>query len=103
MAAYSYRAFLAGKAKTMDLFKFVDLSADMGLDGVELTSYYFPEDATVDYLHRLKQHAFLLGLDVSGTSVGNNFCLAGGPEHARSSSGARSRPGSTAPPRWTRR
>ncbi|HEX8202900.1 MAG TPA: sugar phosphate isomerase/epimerase family protein, partial [Isosphaeraceae bacterium] len=31
------------------------------------------------YLHRLKQHAFVLGLDVSGTSVGNNFCLPPGP------------------------
>ena len=64
----------------MDLFDFVDLAADMGLDGVELTSYYFPPDVDADYLHRLKQHAFTLGLDVSGTSVGNNFCVAPGPE-----------------------
>ena len=64
----------------MDLFGFVDLAADMGLDGVELTSYYFPADVDTDYLHRLKQHAFMLGLDVSGTSVGNNFCLPDGPE-----------------------
>ena len=69
----------AGKP-TMDLFDFVDLAADMALDAVELTSYYFPPDVDADYLHRLKQHAFTLGLDVSGTSVGNNFCVAPGPE-----------------------
>jgi sugar phosphate isomerase/epimerase len=79
LAAYSYRQYLQGPKKTMDLFDFVDLAADMALDGVELTSYYFPPDVDVPYLHRLKQHAFVLGLDVSGTSVGNNFCLPPGP------------------------
>lgn len=83
IAAYSYRDYLPTEKKPqakMDLFAFVDLAADMGLDAVELTSYYFPADVTTDYLHRLKQHAFKLGLDVSGTSVGNNFCVPSGPE-----------------------
>ncbi|HEY2158800.1 MAG TPA: sugar phosphate isomerase/epimerase family protein [Isosphaeraceae bacterium] len=82
IAAYSYRDSLApkGKPPTMDLFGFCDLAADMGLDAVELTSYYFPPDAKPAYFHRLKQYAFNLGLDVSGTSVGNNFCVAPGPE-----------------------
>ncbi len=82
IAAYSYRDSLLpkGKPPTMDLFGFCDLAADMGLDGVELTSYYFPPDVKPAYFHRLKQYAFNLGLDVSGTSVGNNFCVAPGPE-----------------------
>src|SRR5262245_1453176 len=75
LAAYSYRDYLIGPKKSMDLFGFVELAADLALDAVELTSYYFPERVTTDYLHRLKQHAFLLGLDVSGTSVMNDFCL----------------------------
>jgi sugar phosphate isomerase/epimerase len=79
LAAYSYRDFLAGKAPRMDLFDFVNLAADMEIDAVELTSYYFPPDVDRDYLHRIKQHAFLLGLEVSGTSVGNDFCVAPGP------------------------
>jgi sugar phosphate isomerase/epimerase len=79
LAAYSYRKFLAGKSPQMDLFDFVNLAADMAVDAVELTSYYFPADVNDEYLHRLKQHAFLLGLDVSGTSVGNDFCVAPGP------------------------
>lgn len=80
LAAYSYRQYLTGANPKMDLFDFVNLAADMALDGVEPTSYYFPADASPDYFHRLKQQAFVLGLDVSGTSVGNNFCLPEGPE-----------------------
>jgi sugar phosphate isomerase/epimerase len=80
LAAYSYRDLLAGSNKTMDLFGFVNLAADLGLDAVELTSYYFPSDVTADYLHRLKQHAFVQGLDISGTAVMNDFCLPPGPE-----------------------
>ncbi len=85
LAAYSFRDSLAPKGgkPTMDLFDFVDLAADLALDGVELTSYYFPPDVTPDYLHRLKQRAFTLGLDVSGTSVGNNFCVPPGPEREK--------------------
>jgi sugar phosphate isomerase/epimerase len=80
LAAFSYRDLLSGPNKTMDLFGFVDLAADLGLDAVEPTSYYFPENVSADYLHRLKQHAFLLGLDISGTAVMNDFCLPTGPE-----------------------
>ncbi len=79
LAAYSYRQYLTGAQPKMDLFDFVNLAADMGLDAVELTSYYFPKDVDSDYLHRLQGHAFVLGLDVSGTAVGNNFCLPPGP------------------------
>ena len=83
LAAYSLRDHLQakdGNKPRMDLFGFVEYAADRGIDGVELTSYYFPPDVTPDYLHRLKQRAFALGLDVSGTSVGNDFCLPPGPK-----------------------
>jgi sugar phosphate isomerase/epimerase len=78
IAAYSYREYLTAKPPKMDLFQYVDLAADMGLDAVEPTSYYFPTDVNSAYLNRLKQHAFLLGLDISGTAIGNNFCLPPG-------------------------
>jgi sugar phosphate isomerase/epimerase len=80
IAAYSYRDYLTAKPPKMDLFDYVNLAADMGLDAVEPTSYYFPPDVTTEYLHRLKQHAFVLGLDISGTAIGNNFCLPPGPK-----------------------
>jgi sugar phosphate isomerase/epimerase len=81
IAAYSYRDHLTGKrSPKLDLFDFVDLAADMALDGVEPTSYYFPPDVTAEYLNRLKLHEFRLGLDITGTAVGNNFCLPPGPK-----------------------
>ncbi len=102
IAAYSYRDHLTGKKNPkLDLFDFVNLAADMALDGVEPTSYYFPPDVTSDYLDRLKLHAFSLGLDISGTAVGNNFCLPPG-RSATSRSGSSS-DGSTTRPSWTPR
>jgi len=48
---------------------------------VELTSYYFPADAGRDYMLSIRRQAFLLGLDVSGTAVGNRFTGPVGAEH----------------------
>ncbi|KAJ3049747.1 hypothetical protein HK102_012429, partial [Quaeritorhiza haematococci] len=42
------------------------------------TSYYFPADADDAYFARFKRHAFMEGLDVSGTAIGNNFCVPSG-------------------------
>lgn len=78
LAAYSFRDELDFKAKKMDMFGFVDYAADLGLDAVEPTSYWFPPDADADYFHRLKSHAFRLGLDISGTAIANDFCLPPG-------------------------
>lgn len=76
VAAYSFRQELARKPKpTMTLDNLIDLAADMDLDAVELTAYYFPQ-TTPDYLAHLKGRCTRLGLDVSGTAVGNNFCIA---------------------------
>jgi sugar phosphate isomerase/epimerase len=75
IAAYSYRLYLDLKKRTMTLFDFIDTSAGMGLDAVELTQYYFAETSP-EYLAALKGRATRLGLDVSGTAVGNNFCVA---------------------------
>ncbi len=73
MAAYSYRDLLTGTEPPLSLFDFVEECARMGLEGTELTSYYFPEEVDRAYLLRLKKRCFELGLDVSGTAVGNDF------------------------------
>jgi sugar phosphate isomerase/epimerase len=57
----------------MSMHDFISDCAKFGLEGTELTSYYFPKDVTPDYLASLKKHCFTLGLDVSGTAVGNDF------------------------------
>ncbi|MEW4568145.1 sugar phosphate isomerase/epimerase family protein [Tautonia sp. JC769] len=80
IAAYSYRQFLTGDSPTMGLFDFADLAADMALDAIEPTSYYFPGDVSNEMLSNLRRHAFLRGLDISGTAIGNDFCVAPGPD-----------------------
>jgi sugar phosphate isomerase/epimerase len=80
LAAYSFRQYLSGKTKSMTLDDFVDLCAQYELDGVEPTSYYFPDPVTPEYLHQLRRRAFMLGLGISGTAVGNTFTHPPGPE-----------------------
>ncbi len=74
LAGYSFRQWLDLKKKTMTLFEFIDLAATYPLDAVELTAYYF-EKTTPEYLAAVKGRCTRLGLDVSGTAVGNDFCL----------------------------
>lgn len=73
LAAYSYRNLLQGKQASLTLTDFVNDCAAMGLEGTELTSYYFPAETTPEYLRQLKRQCFDLGLDISGTAVGNDF------------------------------
>ena len=76
LAAYSYRQSLNLQLKPppMNLDGFIDLAAGMPFDAVELTGYYFAQ-TTNAYLAQLKGRCTRLGLDVSGTAVGNNFCV----------------------------
>jgi sugar phosphate isomerase/epimerase len=78
VCAYSYRQLLTRKEEPMTLEGFLEKAAELDFDGVELTSYYF-RDTSPAFLRRLRARAFALGLDVAGTSVGNNFCLPPGP------------------------
>ena len=78
LAAYSYRKYLALNIKPkppMTLDDFAELAAGMNLDAIEPTAYYFA-DTSPAYLARLKGKCSRLGLDISGTAVGNNFCTS---------------------------
>ncbi len=77
--AYSYRQYLL--SGEMSLEDFVDTAADLGVEGVELTAYYFP---TTDraYLNSLKRHCLTKGVDVSGAAVGSKLTLADPGERA---------------------
>jgi len=86
LAAYSFHRLLprSWTAETiadakMTLEDFIDFCAEQNLDGTELTSYYFPQDVTNEYLMGLKERTFRLGLDISGTAIGNDFCVPPGP------------------------
>ena len=80
LAAYSYRNLLQGKPPKLTLFDFIDDCVRFGLDGTELTSYYFEEPVTNSYLRRLKHHAFRQGIDISGTAIRCDFGVAPGPK-----------------------
>lgn len=85
LAAYSFNRMLPRRgtpeqiaAAKMKLEDFIDYCAELGLEGTELTGYYFPKTITADYLAHLKQKTFRAGLDISGTAIGNDFCLPEG-------------------------
>jgi sugar phosphate isomerase/epimerase len=87
LAAYSFRDFFkessdAG-AKTMDMLSFVDYCADHDCDGAEVTSYYFPKNTDRAYLVKLKRHAFLRGVALSGTAIGNTFTFPAGADREK--------------------
>ncbi len=90
LAAYSFRQYFKTATKAsgtrregrplITLEDFIEYCADRGCDATELTSYYFPPKFGPDYLLKLKRLAFLRGIEISGSAVGNNFVLPKGPE-----------------------
>src|SRR6188768_2776751 len=68
LAAYSFRQALDVRKGSMTLFDFIDLAADLPLDAVELTSYFFAE-TTDAYLDRLREHAMRRRRAISGVPV----------------------------------
>lgn len=93
LAAYSFRDFFrgrpnrsgnaAGASREISLEDFIDFCADHGCDGTELTSYYFPEEVTESFLLSLRRYAFLRGISISGTAVGNTFTYPAGEKRTR--------------------
>lgn len=88
LAAYSFRDFFKDPAR-MDFFKFLDLCAEQNLAGAELTSYYFPQNVTDADLLKVRRHAFLRGVSISGTAVGNSFALPDGPDLEKEKAGVK--------------
>ena len=87
LAAYSFRNYFKtathrqqrpSGGKVIDMHDFIDYCADHGLAGTELTSYYLDQDIKQAELTALKRHAFLRGIAISGTAVGNEFTLPKG-------------------------
>lgn len=83
LAAYSFRkhfATMKGKSQTpphgkspLTMVDFLDYCVAHEYAGAELTSYFFPQNADNAYYRSLKRAAFLRGIAVSGTAIGNRF------------------------------
>ena len=72
--AYSFDKPL--RAGTMTLDDVVRFCAQHRVDALDATGYYFPGYPAVpsdDYIYNLKRHAFLNGVQLSGTGVRNDF------------------------------
>ncbi len=92
LAAYSFRnsfpptsekpASTTAPARPMHMEGFIDYCAEHQCDGAELTSYYFPKDAPDSYFTNLRRYAFLKGIAISGTAIGNNFSLPSGDKRS---------------------
>jgi sugar phosphate isomerase/epimerase len=74
--AYSFNDPLIAKTMTIgDMFEFC---ANLGIEGVDLTGYYFlsyPVVPTDEEIYQTKRKAFLLRQDISGTGVRNDFTI----------------------------
>jgi sugar phosphate isomerase/epimerase len=71
---YSFNEPLTRGDMTLD--QVLEFCARTGFDAVDPTAYYFPGYPKVprdEYLFKIKRKAFLLGLDISGTGVRNDF------------------------------
>jgi sugar phosphate isomerase/epimerase len=72
--AYAFDAQL--RSGEMTFFDMMEFAANIGLDAVDLTGYYFatyPEIPTNNELFELKRKALDLGLNISWTGVRNDF------------------------------
>ncbi len=71
---YSFNnLFREGK---IDLSDVLDFCAKYNFDAIDPTGYYFPgypEPPSNEFINEFKRKAFLLGLDISGTGVRNDF------------------------------
>lgn len=60
----------------IDLFDVLDFCAKYNIDAIDPTGYYFPgypEVPTQEFMMEFKRKAFLLGVEISGTGVRNDF------------------------------
>ncbi len=90
LAAYSFKKYfryMKGKTQTplsdgetMDMVRFLDYCVAHGFDAAELTSYFFKPDADAAYFLNLRQQAYLRGVAISGTAIGNDFTVGQGPK-----------------------
>ncbi len=73
VSTYSFWHF---RGPDRDIHRCIDLAADMGFDGVELLHRQMsPEEQSPGGLQKIKQHAFLRGLDLMGFSTHQTFLL----------------------------
>ncbi len=83
LAAYSMRKYMTldkdGKQE-MTPYQFIDYCRSLGIDGAELTSYYFKDNVTAADMAKLRLYAQRAGVTISGGAIRNDFCQPAGPK-----------------------
>jgi sugar phosphate isomerase/epimerase len=67
---------LKGTGKGITMFQLLDFCAENNFDGVDLTGYFFPgypKAPSDEYINSIKRRAHVLGIDITGTGVKNDF------------------------------
>ena len=88
LAAYSFLKYFpvvqgrknpeVPEAQKMSPARFIRFCAEQGCGGAELTSYIFDDSVSARELSELRLLAHQLGVEVSGTAIGNNFTYSKG-------------------------
>ena len=86
LAAYSFRSvfeYVRGKPQvapegreSWSMIDFVDYCVAQGFDAAELTAYFFEPEVSDERLLEIRRHAFVSGMPISGTAIGNDFTVA---------------------------
>ncbi len=77
--AYSFNQVLRDGSMSLD--ELLHFCAKLGFDAIDITAYYLPPYPKIpddSFLFTFKQKAFLMGLEISGTGVRNDFTLTDG-------------------------
>ncbi|MGD0777249.1 MAG: sugar phosphate isomerase/epimerase family protein [Candidatus Solibacter sp.] len=72
VCAYSFRDELAKGTMTYD--DLIRLAADLGVDGLDLTVYWLPQNPTNEYLFSLRRLAFRYGIDIYSIGTRVQMC-----------------------------
>lgn len=67
----------------LDMLGFLEYCAETGFDAAELTGYFFSDPLGRPAINQIKRRAHLLGLDISGGAIGNDFGHPASSEFAR--------------------
>jgi sugar phosphate isomerase/epimerase len=90
VAAYSFGKFYQWSrdkeqariegAPQWSIMDFVDWCGDHNVPGAELTSYFFPPAVDNAYLLEVRRRAYLRGVQICGTAIGNTWTFDEGPQ-----------------------
>ena len=88
LTAYSMKPHMKwwlGKRTTgeLDMLGFLDYCAEQNLDGAEITSYFFPRPVPPKTIREVKRRAHMLGVDITGGAMGNNFAYPPGSDETK--------------------